>query len=97
MQYYFQVLRELDSTVKLNSEGVAAVRIRRDKKILVLACWDGKIRVYSVKSSKLLAVLDYHSESVQCLEFSHQKIDGKWLFAVEGKDGKVSLWTIYND
>ncbi|KAG0230729.1 ASTRA complex subunit [Actinomortierella wolfii] len=48
----------------LKSNGIAEVQIRDDDKILALAGWDGKIRIFSCKTLKPLAVLIHHRESL---------------------------------
>ncbi|CAG8776316.1 14206_t:CDS:2, partial [Racocetra persica] len=50
--------------------GIAEVKIRSDGKIFATAGWDTKIRVFSSKSLKPLAILSYHRESVYALAFS---------------------------
>ncbi|KAF0533488.1 WD40 repeat-like protein [Gigaspora margarita] len=50
--------------------GIAEVKIRSDGKIFATAGWDTKIRIFSSKSMKPLAILSYHRESVYALAFS---------------------------
>ncbi|KAI9140418.1 WD40-repeat-containing domain protein [Paraphysoderma sedebokerense] len=88
--------------VVLKSNGIADVKIRGDDKILATVGWDGNIRIFSRKSLKLLAVLQYHKEGLQCCAFSpsvydmrDEDEDLRNVLAVGGKDGKISLWKIY--
>ncbi|KAG0233439.1 WD40-repeat-containing domain protein [Mortierella sp. GBAus27b] len=69
------------TTVALKSNGINDVKIRSDNKIIGLAGWDGRIRVFSTKTVKPLAVLKYHRESLDCLDFAvvqdhEETIDG---------------------
>ncbi|KAF9581727.1 ASTRA complex subunit, partial [Lunasporangiospora selenospora] len=61
---------EID-TISLKANGIADVRIRDDSKIVALAGWDGRIRVFSSKTLKPLAVLSYHREGLYCLGFAN--------------------------
>ncbi|KAF9951773.1 ASTRA complex subunit [Mortierella alpina] len=54
--------------VALKSNGVSEIKVRNDNKILALAGWDGRIRVFSAKTLKPLAVLKHHREGLYCLD-----------------------------
>ncbi|KAK3925877.1 Guanine nucleotide-binding protein subunit beta-like protein 1 [Frankliniella fusca] len=79
----------------LTNPGVSAVTIRPDKKIFVLGCWDGNLRVYSWKTYRMLAVLTEHEESINALSYSPMVIPlwGSILLAAASKDKKISLWS----
>ncbi|GJJ76073.1 hypothetical protein EMPS_08432 [Entomortierella parvispora] len=49
------------------SGGRGSLRIRSDGKIVVVAGWDGRLRVFAFKSLKPLAVLKYHREDLKGL------------------------------
>ncbi|KAF9103880.1 ASTRA complex subunit, partial [Mortierella sp. AM989] len=57
--------------VALKSNGIADIKIRSDNKIMGLAGWDGRIRIFSAKSLKPLAVLKHHREGLNCLGFAY--------------------------
>lgn len=85
--------------IMITNPGTASLCIRPDKKILAAGCWDGKIRIFSWKNLKLLAVLDCHQESVLdvCFFADNSDVDGTRYFLAGGSsDKKVSLWNIYN-
>lgn len=75
---------------KLTNSGLCDIRIRPDNKIVATGGWDSRIRLFNFKKLKPLAVLTYHSESVQCIDFS---IDN--LLACGSKDRHISLWNLY--
>ncbi|KAF9353106.1 ASTRA complex subunit [Mortierella sp. AD094] len=54
----------------LKSNGIADIKIRSDNKIIGLAGWDGRIRIFSAKALKPLAVLKHHREGLYCLGFA---------------------------
>ncbi|KAL0276428.1 UNVERIFIED_CONTAM: hypothetical protein PYX00_004009 [Menopon gallinae] len=86
-------------SIILKNPGVASVAIRPDSKLMAVGCWDGKLRLYSMKSLSILAVLDIHSSTVQDVVFtSTQSENGKIKFylAAGSKDRKISLWDLYN-
>ncbi|KAF9382783.1 ASTRA complex subunit [Podila verticillata] len=60
--------------IPLKTAGVAYANFRNDSRILALAGWDGKIRVFSVKTLKPLAVLKYHREGLYCLAFANVEL-----------------------
>ncbi|KAF9542718.1 Guanine nucleotide binding protein (G protein), beta polypeptide 1-like [Mortierella hygrophila] len=57
----------------LKANGMADGKIRSDEKAIALAGWDGRIRLFSSKTLKPLAVLKYHREGLYCLGFSEIK------------------------
>ncbi|KAI8388883.1 WD40-repeat-containing domain protein [Radiomyces spectabilis] len=79
--------------VPTKKSGVAAVAIREDNKILATAGYDGKIRIFSIKSQKPLAVLSYHQDSVYALDFAELTKEHYMLSG--GKDNRIALWSIY--
>ncbi|XP_031553394.1 guanine nucleotide-binding protein subunit beta-like protein 1 isoform X2 [Actinia tenebrosa] len=87
----------IHKSIELKKPGVASVKIRDDSKLLSVGCWDGRIRIYSWKTLKPLAVLNYHSETVNSLDFSAHLPDNGILMAAGSKDCRISLWSLYND
>jgi len=97
--------KELDAITKreVTNKGLGEVKIRPDRKIVVCGGWDGRLRIFSwVKPDKLkpLAVLKFHTETVESVTFSDVALEGgrlcgKKVLVAGGKDGKVSLWDIY--
>lgn len=83
-----------EKTVEIKNPGLSAVKIRGDSKILATGGWDSKVRIFSWKSSKPLAILNYHTQSVDALAFS--EFSDK-LLGVGSKDGRISLWSLYKD
>ncbi|XP_028396534.1 guanine nucleotide-binding protein subunit beta-like protein 1 [Dendronephthya gigantea] len=85
---------QLENTVKIKNCGVSDVKIRGDCKIFATAGWDCKLRVFSWKSLKPLAILNYHTQTVNALTFSNCS---EQLLAAGSKDGRISLWSLYKD
>ncbi|RIB25881.1 WD40-repeat-containing domain protein [Gigaspora rosea] len=90
VKYNFDEVPLIKSTT-IKYAGIAEVKIRSDGKIFATAGWDMKIRIFSSKSMKPLAILSYHRESVYALAFSHIK----HYLVGGGKDQRISLWKIY--
>ncbi|KAF8943155.1 ASTRA complex subunit [Haplosporangium gracile] len=59
--------------VALKANGMADGKIRSDEKVIALAGWDGRMRLFSSKTLKPLAVLKYHREGLYCLGFADIK------------------------
>lgn len=57
-------------TSQTKHAGQQSLSVRSDGKILATGGWDGRIRVYSAKSLKELAVLKWHKEGVYGVAFS---------------------------
>ena len=76
--------------IEVINDGFNCIKVRPDDKLFVTGGWDSRARVFSMKKLSPLAVLTYHRESVQCVNFSSQNI-----LAVGSKDGGISMWNIY--
>ncbi|EPE28353.1 WD40 repeat-like protein [Glarea lozoyensis ATCC 20868] len=57
-------------TVQTKHSGQQDLKIRSDGKIFATAGWDSKVRVYSAKSMKELAVLKWHNEGCFAVAFA---------------------------
>jgi WD40 repeat protein len=57
-------------TVNTKHAGQQGIRIRSDGKIFATAGWDSRIRVYSCKTMKELAVLKWHKEGCYAIAFA---------------------------
>ena len=79
------------------SQGCSAVAISPLGRLLAAGFWDGKLRVYATKSGKLLAVIDYHSETINSLYWIPRGNTDKLLLACLCKDEKLTLWHLYNE
>ncbi|XP_055856511.1 guanine nucleotide-binding protein subunit beta-like protein 1 [Episyrphus balteatus] len=85
--------------IPIRNPGINCVRIRSDRKIFTTAGWDGRIRIFSYKSLRPLAVLTEHkSGGIMDIAYSNDVIY-YWnspIMAAAGMDGKISLWSLYN-
>ncbi len=73
------------------NDGFNCVKIRPDGKLFVTGGWDAQGRIFGLKQCSPLAVLSYHRESVQAIDFSYEN-----LIALGSKDGIISLWNQYS-
>ncbi|KAL1311750.1 hypothetical protein AAFC00_001840 [Neodothiora populina] len=64
------VTDELTKQVQTKHSGQQALRVRSDEKVFATAGWDGRIRVYSVKTMRELAVLKWHKQGCYALAFA---------------------------
>lgn len=86
------------SEITLKNPGVSCLRIRPDRKIFVSGGWDGRVRVFSWKSLRPLAVLTEHKKNILDIAFSPGPVD-LWkapLMAIAGEDSQITLWDLYN-
>lgn len=84
--------------IALKNAGINCVAIRRDQKVFSAGGWDGKIRIFSWKSLRPLAVLTEHKSAVTDISYSGDKVS-LWkapIMAASGLDGQISLWDLYN-
>lgn len=68
-------LTDLDSsepikTIETKHSGQQSLQVRSDDKILATAGWDGRMRVYSAKALRELAVLKWHKQGCYALGFA---------------------------
>ena len=88
---------------EVTNPGLGAVMVRGDGRLLVTGGWDTRLRLFSWGASpdkvKPLAVLQFHSESVEtlvcCDNLEQGRLKGRRLIVAGGKDGKISFWDIY--
>lgn len=89
----------LTSRRKISNPGTSCTVIRPDGKIVVFGGWDGRIRVFSNKTFKPLAVIDIHKKGIESITFTKGPIElikeHSYIFAVCSRDQTVSLWSIY--
>jgi len=52
------------------ARGVGGVALRPDAKLLATAGWDGRVRLYSVRRPRPVAVLKYHTGAAHCVAFA---------------------------
>ena len=64
---------ETSGTKKVQTKhaGQQSLTVRSDEKVFATAGWDGRMRVYSAKSMKELAVLKWHKEGCYALAFAN--------------------------
>lgn len=88
----------LKCEISIRNEGCNIVKLRPDRKIFVSGGWDGRLRLFSWKSLRLLVVLAEHRESITDVQFSEKEVE-VWksnIMAASGADGMISLWNLYN-
>ncbi|XP_034939508.1 guanine nucleotide-binding protein subunit beta-like protein 1 [Chelonus insularis] len=87
------------TSITLKNSGISALASRLDSKVFASGGWDGRVRVFSWKTLRPLAVLDQHRSTIFDIIYSSEKVqawNNKTLMAATGKDGTVSLWDLYN-
>ncbi|XP_033356961.1 guanine nucleotide-binding protein subunit beta-like protein 1 [Bombus vosnesenskii] len=85
--------------ITMTNPGTSIITIRPDAKIMAVGGWDSRIRLYSWKTLKPLAVLNQHKDTVHDISYSIERIkayDNKFIMATAAKDGYIALWDIYN-
>lgn len=98
----FTVDRNFTITLKceipLKNDGCNIVKLRPDRKIFASGGWDGRLRLFSWKSLRLLVVLAEHRDAITDVQFT-EKVVNLWnsqIMAASGADGMISLWNLYN-
>uniref|UniRef100_A0AAG5DIQ9 Guanine nucleotide-binding protein subunit beta-like protein 1 n=1 Tax=Anopheles atroparvus TaxID=41427 RepID=A0AAG5DIQ9_ANOAO len=85
------------SKIAIKNAGLHRVRIRKDLKVFASAGWDGRVRIFSWKSLRPLAVLTEHKGELLDIAYSEERVT-MWnapVMAAAGSDGQISLWDLY--
>lgn len=85
--------------IAIKNAGTNCIRIRKDQKVFCTGGVDGRVRVFSWKSLRPLAVLTEHRSAVNEIIYSNDKVD-LWksqIMATADNDGQISLWNLYNN
>ncbi|EFE43518.1 hypothetical protein TRV_01729 [Trichophyton verrucosum HKI 0517] len=77
--------------VNTKHSGQQGLRIRSDDKIFATAGWDNRIRVYSCKSMKELAVLKWHKEGCYSIAFAQVNMDTGDIETTRGAIGPNTI------
>ncbi|EME40712.1 hypothetical protein DOTSEDRAFT_177860 [Dothistroma septosporum NZE10] len=72
-------------SVQTKHAGQQGLVVRNDDKIFATAGWDTRVRVYSVKTMKELAVLKWHKEGCYALAFAEVQQEGGVITNVDGE------------
>lgn len=62
-------------TIQTKHAGQQGLAVRNDEKVFATAGWDGRMRVYSVKGMKELAVLRWHGEGCYAVAFAEVEVE----------------------
>lgn len=91
----FSIVKEITIT----NPGLSCCVVRPDGKLYVTGGWDSRIRIFSSKKNKPIAVLQYHKKTVECLSYSVSDVEHLstgCLLAAGSSDKSISLWNIFN-
>ena len=69
--------------------GISHLLLRGDEKLLYAGAFDHRVRVFSVKSAKLLAVLRFNDGIINSLAARENTL------LASSEDGYISIWTLY--
>lgn len=85
--------------IAIKNAGINCIRIRKDQKVFCTGGVDGRVRVFSWKSLRPLAVLTEHRSAVNDIIYSNEKVDlwNSQIMATTDNDGQISLWNLYNN
>ncbi|UJR25814.1 hypothetical protein I4U23_007164 [Adineta vaga] len=80
--------------IEMPNAGTSFIRCRsNDGKLIAVAGWDSRIRLFRRETGKQLAMLDYHRQQINSIDFDfHTK-----QMACASEDRTVSIWDIYNN
>jgi WD40 repeat protein len=81
-------------TVELKKPGLGAVCVRRDARLVASGSWDSKVRIFTAKRLRPLAIVREHVGSVFALDFGFAP---EHLLASGGKDGHVVVHSVYSN
>ncbi|GJQ15178.1 hypothetical protein GpartN1_g6969.t1 [Galdieria partita] len=86
-----QMLKE-EECCPLKKGGIGDMTVRDDQRILAVAHWDNKVRLYEMANQlRQLATLPHNNQSVHRIQYAPQDS----LLACGTSDGRIYLWNIY--
>ena len=74
---------------------IRSIKLLRTEYVLICYFYTSfphRIRLFGAKKLKRLAIMTYHTASVNCLDFSSQSL----LLAAGSKDKHISIWSVYD-
>ncbi|KAG1667533.1 hypothetical protein FOA52_013723 [Chlamydomonas sp. UWO 241] len=77
--------------LRLPSAGVSDVAFRGDGRVAAVACWDGKVRLYSAAKRTPLTLLRYHTKEVTCVRFAPMPQGDPLCTGSSGGGGEASF------
>ena len=81
-------------SVNLPNPGTSFIRCRpNDGKLMAAAGWDSRIRLFRRETGKQLAMLDFHQQQVNSIDFQHSTQQ----MACASSDRTVSIWDLYQN
>lgn len=83
-------------TVNTKHSGQQGLRIRGDNRIFATAGWDSRVRVYSGKTMKELAVLKWHKDGCYAIAFGKVGQVSDPISSGKAEDQSFSLATVQN-
>lgn len=88
---------ELQKHEGSRAAGISCIKIRPDRKCLIVGMSDGIVYIHSWKSLRKLATLKDHRGEICDFAFSNGLVDSfkSPIMAVAASDGNISLWDIY--
>ncbi|CAF0910892.1 unnamed protein product [Adineta ricciae] len=80
--------------VELPNAGTSSLRCRpNDGKLIAVAGWDSRLRLFRRETGKQLAMLDHHRQQINSIDFDFHTRQ----MACASEDRTVSIWDIYNN
>lgn len=76
--------------LSMKKPGGNDVAIRQDDKIMAVAGWDGRVRLYKYKNGKPIAVLKYHSKAAIAVRFGPTT----GMMVSTGGDSHAAIWQL---
>lgn len=77
--------------VETPCKGFNMVKLRHDSKLFVACSWDGTVRLHGPKRGKLLALSEFHRESITCVCFDEDD-----SFVTASRDRILCCWDLYS-
>ena len=76
------------------NDGTSFIRCRpNDGKLVAVAGWDSRVRLFRRETGKQLAMLDLHRQQINSIDFDFHTEQ----MACASEDRTVSVWDIYNN
>lgn len=99
----FGIYENVKRRIKLTNHGIMCCTIRPDGRLFATGGNDGRIRLFTMKHGKPLAIIPFHTNVIECIRFvpdvsnDESNKGDKYKLIASSRENSISIWNLYND